>query len=187
MITQKRLKEVLDYDPETGIFTWKIKISDCINLGSIAGTKHNTGYIIIGIDNKNYLAHRLAWFYIYGKWPKKDIDHKDQIKHHNWKSNLRDKSHSFNLRNCGNHKHNKSGVKGVSYVKQSSNWRADININKKNTYLGSFDDFDGAVLARYKAERKANWHLSDPNSPAQEYCIEHCLIERPVWVKRKSI
>ncbi len=121
-----------------------------------------------------------------GKWPKKDIDHKDRIKYHNWFSNLRDRSQKSNMRNYGNPKNNTSSVKGVCFDIKAKKWLARIKINNKQKYLGRFDNFDDAVLARYEAERKAKWYLSDPNSPAQEYCIENNLIDKPIFIKVKK-
>ncbi len=187
MITQKKLKRILDYNPKTGIFRWKIRPANHILVGNIAGTKNKKGYIAIQIKGKIYGAHQLAWLYITGNWPKKDIDHKDQVKHHNWFSNLRYSSQQVNSRNTGNFKSNTSGVKGTHYCKKQNKWKAYIGKDNKLYNLGYFDDFNDAALARYLAERKAKWHLSDPNSPAQEYCIAHGLIERPIWVTIKMV
>ncbi len=181
MITQKELKDVLDYDEETGIFTWMVSRTNSINVGDIAGTKNKLGYIQINIGYKIYYAHRLAYLHIYGYMPK-EVDHRDQIKWHNWKSNLRKSTRKNNSRNRGNQKNNKSGVKGVIWNKYAKKWNAYIKINSTRKHLGYFKDINQAVLARYLAERKAKWHLSDPNSLAQEYCIKNGLIKRPIWV-----
>jgi len=76
-ITQKQLKEILEYCPEKGIFTWKVNIHRKIKRGNIAGTIASTGHVKIGINKKMYYAHRLAWLYVYGKMPNNNIDHKD--------------------------------------------------------------------------------------------------------------
>lgn len=68
-LTQERLKEVLDYNPETGVFVWKKSICKNVAVGEIAGRKSN-GYTYIGIDKVAYLGQRLAWFYEFGTWPK---------------------------------------------------------------------------------------------------------------------
>ena len=79
MITQARLKELLTYDPETGYFTRNVNVKGA-NAGERAGTITAKGYIAIGIDRKHYLAHRLAFLYMTGEWPKELVDHKDTIK-----------------------------------------------------------------------------------------------------------
>ena len=169
MLTQERLHEVLNYDPETGIFTWKERPLDSFKTigagktwnkrfdGQIAGTKDKYGYIQINIGGKFHLAHRLAWLYYYGSFPEHEIDHDDQIKYHNWISNLVDASHTCNMRNRGLHKNNTSGVKGVSLHKLTNKWCARVMVNYKQKNLGYYREFADAVIARYKAERELGW------------------------------
>jgi hypothetical protein len=75
VLTQERIKELLDYDPDTGIFKWKISKARSIKVNNIAGGAEQGKYHRIRIDGKNYVAHRLAWLYVYGKWPDEYIDH----------------------------------------------------------------------------------------------------------------
>ncbi len=171
-MNKRELKEVLDYNPKTGIFKWKISPANQIEIGSIAGTKNKKGYIAIQIKGKIYGAHQLAYLFVYGYIPK-EIDHKDRIRHHNWIKNLRKAFGSKNQRNKKISKNNKTGIKGVYYVEKRNKWQVTICIKYEHIFLGIFKNFNDAVLARYLAERKVNWHLSDQNSPAQEYCIEH--------------
>ena len=98
MITQKELKELLQYNENTGIFTWKINKAKQIQIGSVAGYLHHTGYIFIKINNKNYLAHRLAWLFIYGKIPKM-IDHINRQRNDNRINNLRETNYKDNRLN----------------------------------------------------------------------------------------
>jgi hypothetical protein len=81
-LTQERPKEVLIYDPEAGTFTWRIRASKKYARGEQAGTIDSTGRRYIGIDGADFLAARLAWFYVHGKWPDrylrmKNDDHRD--------------------------------------------------------------------------------------------------------------
>ena len=170
-LTQSLLKEALNYNPDTGIFTWKLKFNKHIQIGSTAGSRTTDGYISIRLFGANFLAHRLAFLYMTGKFPHKnlEIDHKDRIKHHNWWSNLRAKSHQCNIRNTGNLKNNTSGVKGVIFVFGADKWRASIKINKVQKYLGYYGDFDNAVCARLAAEQCVNWSGCDSDSPAFQY------------------
>lgn len=173
MLTQKRLKEVLHYDPKTGIFTWKVKIPHTtIQIGDIAGYKNCYNYIGIKIDKKLYLGHRLAWLYIYGYFPEYGIDHKDRIHYHNWITNLREATVQCNARNRGNPVTNTSGVKGVFYRNTHNRWYAHIKINLKSIHLGCYADMDEAVCARLAGEQCANWTGCDSSSPAYQYVKE---------------
>jgi len=130
-LTQKYLKELLHYNQKTGRFTWA-KDRRGVSKGVIAGSFNSYGYKQIVIYGKNYLAHRLAWLYEYGEWPKGQIDHINEIKYDNKISNLRTANNSQNMRNRGAQKNNKSGYKGVSWSNWHGKWRARINIDEKD-------------------------------------------------------
>jgi len=115
-LTYDRLKEVLFYDQNTGIFLWKYSKQSRF-VGEIAGSKNNKGYRSISIDGVLYKEHRLAWFYVYGKWPENEIDHINRIKIDNKISNLREVTKSQNRQNINVKKNNKSGCRGVSWHK----------------------------------------------------------------------
>jgi mRNA-degrading endonuclease RelE of RelBE toxin-antitoxin system len=152
-ITQKRLKEVLHYNPDTGIFVWQIALSKNINVGGIAGTISHS-YIRIQIDKKLYRAHRLAWLYVKGVWPKVDIDHKDTIKHHNWINNLREATKSENGQNrIKSNSNSKTGVLGITQIK-SGKYRVQMHINGKQEFLGDFSTLKIAKGVRDRAKRK---------------------------------
>ena len=74
-MNQTRLKELLHYDPFTGIFTWKVTRTGSAKPGTVAGYIKNEGYICIKIDSRSYMAHRLAFLYMLGRWPKGDVLH----------------------------------------------------------------------------------------------------------------
>ena len=169
MVTQDRLKEVLHYDPITGLFTWKVATARCIKVGEIAGCKHSSGYIHTKIDYKNYRAHRLAWLYVHGYMPENDLDHINQIRDDNRIVNLREVSKQCNARNCGNSKRNVSGVKGVSLSKAMNKWHAYIRAHGKRNHLGFYNDFADAVCARLAAEQCLNWSGCDSSSPAYRW------------------
>jgi hypothetical protein len=140
-LTQQRLKEVLDYDPETGVFRWKERISIRIMVGEVAGQiRPSAGYWFIGIDGYAYRAHRLAWLYMTGEFPPPgvEIDHKDTDRTKNSWLNLRLATRSQNNANWKAPRHNTSGLKGVCFHKGAQKWCAQIHKDRKRIYLGLF-------------------------------------------------
>jgi len=152
MVTQARLHEILSYDPETGIFTWKCRVSRTA-AGSVAGTVRANGYLRIKFDRSLFYAHRLAWLYVYGTVPIGYIDHIDGNPGNNAISNLRDVSQLINAQNIRRPKsHNKStGVLGVN--KNGSKFRAKICVNGLHKHLGCFLTPEEAHEAYLKAKR----------------------------------
>jgi hypothetical protein len=148
------LHEVLAYNPETGIFTWKSKPSWAVKANSIAGTKRKDGYIEIQIKKKLYKAGRLAWFYTYKEWPKQFIDHKNGIRDDNRIDNLRDVSRQENSHNQrkAQSDNKTSGLIGVSL--SHGRWRARIMANKKNIELGFFATKEEAYDAYLNAKKQ---------------------------------
>lgn len=134
MLELDYLKSILQYDPDTGNFIWINHFGRRIVAGSIAGAL-NKGYIEIGINLKKYKAHRLAWFYMTGKWPQRNIDHKDRNKVNNRWNNLREATDSQNHANSKIQKTNTSGFKGVRFLQNK--FHAGITVNGKGIYLGS--------------------------------------------------
>lgn len=183
-LTYERLHEVLDYNEETGIFIWKIKPAHRVDIGDTAGCKNSKGYIYISIDGKDYRANRLAWFYVYGYFPERCIDHKNRIRHNDWIDNLREVSPQCNARNSGNPKDNTSGVKGVYWNKQFKKWRAMITVNQKICCLGCHKDFSEAVCYRLAGEQCLNWSNCDSSSPAYQYV--HKMLKGSKTIKNQS-
>lgn len=151
-VTLDRLRELFDYNQKTGIFVRKVRCGH-FKHGTVAGTPTEKGYIRINIDGKHYYAHRLAWFYVRGRWPKGDIDHREMVKNDNRFSELRAATRAQNMQNSLAKSNNKSGFKGVSWSKHANKWRATIQINGKWKFLGYFDSAQAAHSAyRAKAE-----------------------------------
>ena len=144
------LKEVLHYDPETGIFTWLKGNKRTVLAGHKAGHKNKVGYIQIKFKNKIYLAHRLAWFYMTGEWPKQLIDHKDTNPSNNAWNNLREASRRENAFNRNVSSNNKLGVKGI-HVYKDKYYYAQITINGKSKYLGLFKTLNEAKMVYDRA------------------------------------
>lgn len=168
-ITQKRLKKFLDYEPETGIFRWKIRKASKVVVGVPAGCPDREGYNRITIDGHPYRASRLAFLYMLGYFPENEVDHIDRVVDNDRWSNLREVSRQCNVRNRCIQKNNRSGVTGVVYVKKSCKWKAGIGVNKKHYVIGIFDTFLEAVCHRLAAEQCLGWYHCDSNSPAFKY------------------
>lgn len=149
-LTQERLKEVIKYDRRTGLFYWKVSTGK-VSRGAVAGHTDSAGYTKISIDGVKYFAHRLAWFYVRGKWPEKNIDHKDLCRNNNKLANLRDVGQSLNGLNGPLRKNNSSGYTGVSYDARRKHWVAYINQGQCKKHLGSFKDLRAAAEARAAA------------------------------------
>ena len=166
-LTQERLKKLLHYDSRTGIFTWKVSRGG-VKIGDVAGS-NSEGYIQIGIYKRIEKAHRLAWLYMEGYWPKNiEIDHRDRNPSNNKFQNLRLSSRQCNIRNSKISTRNISGVVGVNKDPRDK-WRAQIKITEKKVFLGRFVDFIDAVRARWAAEVKYNFPNCNTTSTAYLY------------------
>ena len=150
-ITQERLKELLSYDPLTGVFLWMVKRCNK-RPGDVAGCNKNRNYTVVYVEGRFYRAHRLAWFYMTGGWAE-EIDHKNGIKTDNSFSNLRDVTHSVNGQNQRKARSdNKLGFLGVS--KRRGGFRSVIKANGKYLHLGDFKTPELAYSAYLEAKRK---------------------------------
>ena len=158
MITQEHLKEILEYNIETGVLNWKEKRNSRALKGSRAGGLHPNGSIVIGINGKYYLAHRLAWLYVYGEFPKKNIDHINHNRTDNRIKNLRDVNNTENLRNCGLSCKNTSGYSGVSYSKTRRKWIASVKYNQKSIYIGGYDTPEEAAEGAISKRLELGFH-----------------------------
>ena len=152
LLSHQTLLELLDYDPETGLFKWKISRRGVV-INKEIGTDNGFGYLRITVLGKSYYAHRLAWFYVNGYWPKFNIDHINGKKGDNRISNLRDVDGSINnLNKAVAPKNSKSKTLGVSWHKKANKWQAHICVYKERKYLGLFKNIFDAEAA-YKAEK----------------------------------
>ena len=154
----EELKEFLDYNPDTGIFTWiKIPNNNRVKVSRKAGVMDSwTYYISITFKNRVYYAHRLGYYMFHGIDPlEKLVDHIDGDKSNNKINNLRLASKSENGRNRVNlSSNNTSGVIGVCWDKKAKKWKAYIMINGKTKHLGYFINKEDAIKARKEGEIK---------------------------------
>ena len=164
ILPPEKLRAAVDYDPHTGLFTWKPRPMNCapdVNTSKVMTTKYAGKTAINTLDAHGYLvgmvcrvftfAHRAAWAHVYGKWPEGQIDHINGNPLDNRIANLRLATSS---QNCLNRKvANKTGVPGVTQ-RENGNWRALVKINGKMIHLGTFSMLEDAIKARLDAEER---------------------------------
>lgn len=130
-ITQDAVRAILDYDPATGVFVRR-------STGQLTGYRNSRGYVIIGIGQKTFKAHRLAWLHVYGRMPA-EIDHADGDKANNRIDNLREADGTMNNANKPKQRNNRSGFKGVHFSQASGKWHAMIKKGRRARFLGAFE------------------------------------------------
>lgn len=144
MLTIDRLRELLSYDPETGLFTRLVgRSGPRARAGDIAGCDNGQGYIRIYIDGVAYKGHRLAWFYVHGEWPP-EIDHRYGDRSDNRIVKLRPVTRAQNKMNCRLYKNSTSGLKGATFNKRAGKWKAQIQRDGKKVGLGTFETAEAA-------------------------------------------
>jgi len=187
-ITPELLRQLLDYDPETGALYYRPRNPehfDCKNpahgdgmcrawnrdfahkrADSLVGT--NNGYPLVRLFNKRYVAHRIAWTIYYGEPPKSQIDHISGVRSDNRIGNLRSVSPTENSRNMARQSRNKTGFSGVTWCETRKKWRATISDGSRLISIGRYDTFHDAVVARQAAEKVLGFHPNhgrDGNQP----------------------
>lgn len=166
-LTQEYLKELLNYDPETGLFTWKVARSNVVKVGGKAGTLSH-GYISINIDKRRYGASQLAFLYMTGSIPKL-VDHINLDRADNRWKNLRAADRSINARN-----RKAAGVSKIIGVYPSKGkWSVRIRDNGTYPSFGCYKNKHDAIMARYAIEVKFGWHQDEINTPAKQYVDEY--------------
>lgn len=153
-LSQTRLRALLDYDPVSGNFRWRVKSNSRIKIGTVAGQTDNRGYKRIRIDGLLHLAHRLAWLYVHGVWPSGFVDHHDLNPSNNAIANLRLATFSTNAANQRLSSRNSSGFKGVYFHRRAAKFCAVIMVNRNTRYLGLFDTAEAAHAAYCEAARE---------------------------------
>lgn len=153
-LTQSQLKELFFYDDSTGIFKWNKKICRHVIVGSIAGSVYQDGYVLIKVFGKRYVAHRLAWLYVYGQFPDGELDHINGNRSDNRIANLRVVTRQGNQQNKARQENNTSGQTGVCFHSRSKLWQAQIYVRGKPVYLGQYKNKEDASVAYIDARRK---------------------------------
>lgn len=156
-VSADRLREVALYHPGTGIFYATPARPASVRPGSMLGYLRKDGYWYIRIDGHQYLAHRLAWLYVYGDWPKHLIDHIDGNKSNNRIENLRDVPKHINQQNIRTpYKSSSTNTLGVVWNKRDKQWYAVITTNKKKRHIGMFKNKEDAAMAYLEAKRESH-------------------------------
>ena len=168
-LTQCRLKEVLGYNPETGVFVWLAARGNAI-AGAVAGSTDGNGYRSVAIDGRRYLMHRLAWLYVWGEFPPCAIDHRDHDKANNRIANLRAVNGSQNQQNRLLQANNKSGYRGVVWNKGVARWQSSIQVNGTRTHIGLFDTPESAYAAYQAAAARMHTHNPAAHARLEQPC-----------------
>ena len=152
VLTAERVRYLFHYDKDTGVFTRLVTVMGYgAQKGKVAGYLDKTkGYLTIRVDGSLYLAHRLAFMHVEGRWPRHHIDHADRDGSNNRWANLREASVTQNHQNSRKYANNKSGFKGVTTTTTPNRWRATIVVDGKQLALGTFGSPEEAHLA-YRA------------------------------------
>lgn len=160
-LTAQILRDLLSYDPTTGLFRWRNAAGRYgrIPAGSVAGNISKVhGYRLIGLggSGKTVRATHLAWLYMTGEWPELQVDHKNGVESDDWWDNLRLATQSQNKANSSRYKNNTSGVTGVIYENGPGrkHWRAILRADGKSVNIGRFLTKEEAIEARQKAEEQ---------------------------------
>ena len=152
-LTAERLRQALTYEPQTGKFRWASQVKKTTIVGALVGYMTKSGTLVIYLDGRSYLAHRLAWLWMTGSWPVNVIDHRDTNSSNNRWSNLRDVTNSVNQQNKRRaRKDNRTGVIGVQPI--GPKFQARIQLNGVSTYLGLHPTVEEAHEAYLKAKRE---------------------------------
>jgi hypothetical protein len=173
--SQEVLRQLLDYDPATGVLTWRTRAlcwfqdgkqtrvhNAAIWNGKNAGkqafiTMLPSGHRYAGVFGQKLLAHRVIWKMVTGDEPD-TVDHVNGDASDNRWQNLRNVSQRVNSCNCKLSKNNTSGVNGVSWDERRQNWCVSVNVNYRKLHVGAFDTLEAATAARKQAEREHGFH-----------------------------
>ena len=152
-LTAARAREVLDYDPDTGVFRWKVTRRGSASAGVVAGCLYSTGYWCIKVNGRRHSAHRLAWLIVHGAFPAYQIDHIDCDRANNRLANLREATNAENQQNLRRARSDSiTGLLGVSTHRDR--FQSGIRVDRKTRYLGTFDTPEQAHAAYLDAKRK---------------------------------
>lgn len=158
-VTQQRVKELFDYQPDTGLLVRKSNFKGIRKPGNVVGSTNGRGYLRVNVDGQSMYIHRVIWLWAHGELPKGEMDHINHNPSDNRIKNLRVcETNHINKRNRPLLKSNTSGVNGVNWHKTFNKWMAKIKVDGKAIFLGYFKDLDDAAFARAEADRRYGFH-----------------------------
>ena len=177
VITAELIRQLLDYDPQTGIFIWRQRpvsmFKECFHsashmadswntkhVGKIAGILNDQGYIRITLFGRQLRAHRIAWLHTFGRWPSDQLDHINGCRSDNRIANLREANRSENNQNQKASAGKSSAYLGVHWDSSRTRWAAKIKLHGRVYNLGRFDSETEAYSAYLEA--KARLHTFNP-------------------------
>lgn len=180
-MTQARVRELFNYDPETGSLTWRQRPLSDFQSGGISNNWHAKhlgkevggicsihGYRRVRMNGREWRAHRIIWLWVYGSLPEHEIDHINGKRADNRLVNLRSVSHVENMRNAQIAGNNTSGRLGVSFALRDNIWRASIGVADQHIHLGNFATLEEACAARKAAEIVIGFHPNHGRAPTHK-------------------
>ena len=149
--------DVFDY--KDGVLLWATRPARRVKIGDVAGYQNNQGYLVVRFSGKQWKVNRIIWEMHNGEIPEgMEIDHINHKRDDNRIENLRITSRRVNSMNIAISSANSSGCMGVSWIDRISKWQVYIGVNGKQIYIGVFENFEDAVLARKSAEKIYRFH-----------------------------
>lgn len=157
--TSTLIKERFTYDPNTGVFYWKVDVGTRARRGGVAGT-YCKGYLYLKVNKEKFSAHRVAYYLMTGVWTELQIDHINQDRGDNRWCNLRAVTNTMNTQNSSMNKNNTSGTTGVCWDSSRQRWIVQISFKGKRMCLGCYKCKELAVFVRQEAERQFDYGVN---------------------------
>ena len=155
-MTAEEARGWFSYNKATGVLTWRRRPSRCVKAGTRAGYVRPDGARSVRFKGQTFFEHRIIWLLVTGLWPQDGTDHINRDNGDNRWGNLRAADQHENAGNMRLHRHNTSGVRGVSFKKKAGLWIATIRKRGKHTHLGSFKT-KGAAAETYRREARKHF------------------------------
>ena len=159
ILPQAKVRELFNYDSETGVLTWRIapRCNPCLLGREAGGLNKKLGYRYVKIQDSLYRVHRVIFLWMTGAAPP-EVDHENHIRDDNRWENLKASTHHANARNASKSSNNTSGFNGVYWYRTRGLWLASIGVCRKSICLGYFKHKKDAIAARQAADKKYNFH-----------------------------